>query len=106
MNQKFEVVKKGDNLKGKTLKITLYGTSQDSNILFSFLDNKQDVIKSLEQDIDLDYDLLGFIGYGIFSQCFDNNDNQRTYIIEIPNDKDYIVNFIAYDFGVLEAVYY
>ena len=35
MNQKFEVVKKGDNLKGKTLKITLYGTSQDSNILFS-----------------------------------------------------------------------
>jgi len=97
------VVKKGDNLRGKTLTITLYGTSQDGNKLFAFKDNKIDVIRALEQDLDLDYDRLGFVGCGIFAQCYDDNDNQKTYVIEIPNDKDYIVDFIAYDFGVLKA---
>ena len=105
-NQTLLAVKKGDNLRGKTLKITLYGTSQDGNKLFAFALNKVDVIRALEQDLDLDHDILGFKGYGIFAECFDNNDNQKTYIIQIPNDKDYIVDFIAYDFGVLEAFYY
>lgn len=98
-------VKKGDNLRGKTLRITLYGTPQDGNKLFAFQDNKIDVIKALEQDPDLDCDLLGFKGYGIFLECFDDKDKQKTYTIQIPNDKDYIVDFIAYDFGVLEVEY-
>ena len=76
-NQTLLTVKKGDNLRGKTLKITLYGTSQDGNKLFAFALNKVDVIRALEQDLDLDHDILGFKGYGIFAECFDNNDNQK-----------------------------
>lgn len=89
----------GDNIRGRTLQITLYSTTSDGGYLLKFKDNSTDYIS-----ISDDGENLGYKGYGIFSDIEVVGDEQNTYTISIPDDKDYIVDYIAKDLGVLSAL--
>ena len=92
-------VSENDNIRGRTLQITLYSTTSDGGYLLKFKDNSTDYIS-----ISDDGENLGYKGYGIFSDIEVVGDEQNTYTISIPDDKDYIIGYIAKDLGVLSAL--
>ena len=95
----------GDNLRGKTLEIEIYAHSGDGWTLFSFKDRSQGYIKTLDADLDIE-DLCGYEGFGLFADVYRYGDGIEIITIQIPDDADYIVSYINYDYGVNYALYY
>lgn len=95
----------GDNLRGKTLEIEIYSHSGDGWTLFSFEDRSQGYIKTLDADPDIE-NICGYEGFGIFAGLYRNDEGSEVIILQIPDDADYIVSYINYDYGVNYALYY
>lgn len=94
----YENLAEGTNIRNKRLQIELE-TAQNTlgDRIFGFDNNNVDYISGQEGE-------YGFWGYGIFRAIeLVGQDRHFTYTIDIPNDKDYIVDYIAFGFGVESA---
>ena len=98
--RKDTTVTTGVNLRQKKLTLVLYtGSNELGETIFSFKDNTEDYIAGIEGQI-------GFYGHGIFAGVkIEGEGKTNTFTIDIPNDKDYIVDTVADGEGVETATF-